>query len=282
MSGGRYSPDRSSRSHCTTSTPSSAPPPASTSISRRQLGRSSGSRVPAPKPSASGRYSAGGGAPRVSACRIAAPVGVVHSPSNSGSRTGIPRSSLSTAGGGTGKCPWAMSTHPRPSATGRVWNRVAPSSWIPAIAASTSTMASSAPTSWKWTRSTVVPCTAASDSARSVNASVARSRTSGATPVPSMMRTTWCRCRCACSCGSSSRSRVQAIPFRSTRSASTRMSPSPSEATNPCSHSSGSPRSRSAATVMSPEMPAKGSKISAFNGGAKVRKCVSGGRGGGR
>ena len=65
------------------------------------------------------------------------------------------------AGAGTGIQPWAAWTQPLPSGSGEAKTRSTPSSARPATTPTTSTIASSAPTSWKWTWSAGMPWTAA-------------------------------------------------------------------------------------------------------------------------
>ena len=96
--------------------------------------------------------------------RSAAPVGVVSSPEAGPVTTGTAAlcSSSAVAGAGTGRVPCDVSTVPDPTATGVATSEVIPNACRPAQAPTMSTMESMAPTSWKWTSSTVVPWTVAS------------------------------------------------------------------------------------------------------------------------
>jgi hypothetical protein len=94
--------------------------------------------------------------------RIAAPVGVVSSNSTFDAASGTPLSSSSVPGVGTGMMPWAAFTVPVPVGTGELVKRSTPSRSSPTAAPTMSAMLSSAPTSWKWTRSRGMPWAAAS------------------------------------------------------------------------------------------------------------------------
>ena len=78
--------------------------------------------------------------------------------------TTIPRSSSTVAGAGTGSRPCDVSTRPRPTGSGphdhEAWRRS-----ISHAAQTTSAIESQAPTSWKLTSSTGMPCTADSAAA---------------------------------------------------------------------------------------------------------------------
>jgi hypothetical protein len=83
---------------------------------------------------------------------MAAPVGVVSSPCPS-KRAGRSRRISSVAGAGTGMRPCIVSTIPLPSGGGAENTSGCPSSSSASAAPQTSTMLSTAPTSWKWTDS---------------------------------------------------------------------------------------------------------------------------------
>ena len=78
--------------------------------------------------------------------------------------------------------PWAVSTKPPPTGSAETCTASAPSRCRPSTAPVTSTIASTAPTSWKCTASTVLPCTRASASASRVKIRVAVATTVAAQP----------------------------------------------------------------------------------------------------
>jgi hypothetical protein len=94
-----------------------ASPSACPSITRSKLGRSASSLVPAPRPWAARRRGGMGPKRSTTVARMAAPVGVVSSPSPS-ARTGSPASSSAVAGAGTATLPWAVRTAPVPRTGG--------------------------------------------------------------------------------------------------------------------------------------------------------------------
>ena len=245
---------------CSVWTPPLARAPSATT-SRSALGRPTGSLVPAPNPLRRGTYSAGGG-PDESTRTSAAPVGVTSSPAPSGpGRTGCPSRSLSVAGAGTGSRPCAARTEPSPSAIGPQWMRSIPSSWNPHTAPTTSRIASTAPTSCRCTSLAGMPWISPSASAIATNAASARCRTLAGTaaratssrisPIPR-----------PCGCGGISKSTfVHTISERRTRWMRTSTPSRPSRPGSARSHSAASPTSRSAPSVMSPEIPLKGSRM---------------------
>ena len=186
---------------------------------------------------------------------MAAPVGVVSSPVMGPVVMGFPASSRAVAGAGTGISPWAQRTVPLPTATGDASTRVMPRRSTPHMAPTMSTMASSAPTSWKWMRSTVVSWMAASATAMAWKAAMARSATPGAKPAAAIMSRMWEKWRCFFWSSQRTLTSVAPIPQRITRSASSLNPVTGSAASAPRSSSSGSPRSTRAPSVMSPEMP---------------------------
>jgi len=95
----------------------------------------------------------------------AAPVGVTVSPSIPAGWMGTPGNMAATAGAGRGMVPWAQSTVPEPM--GKLEHTISfTASWSRARQApTTSTMASTAPTSWKWTSPADTPWTSPSASA---------------------------------------------------------------------------------------------------------------------
>jgi hypothetical protein len=134
-----------------------APGTGSPATTRSRFGRPGISRCPSPIPTP--RTVIPGGRPKETsnARSSAAPVGVTSSPSPSPNRHGASRSSSSVAGPGTGIFPCSDQASPDPPGRGeqnafgapRCSNRKQPDTM--------STIASTAPTSWKWTLSTVVP-----------------------------------------------------------------------------------------------------------------------------
>ena len=89
--------------------------------------------------------------------RIATPVGVASSPRTGHFAIGTPFNNSAVPGVGTGIIPWAHFTVPLPTATGDEVKRSAPSRSKPTAAPMMSAMLSSAPTSWKCTRSSGIP-----------------------------------------------------------------------------------------------------------------------------
>ena len=117
-----------------------------------------------------------------SAATSAAPVGVTSSLSISTPCSGAPRSSSSVAGAGSGSRPCAASTKPRPTGSGEHTTRSMPSDSSASATPSTSPTASTAPTSWKCTRSGSTPWILPSACASRRNVSCARSRGRSARP----------------------------------------------------------------------------------------------------
>ena len=143
---------RTSRS----STPSPLGATVAPTNSRSTLAWPSGSRPPAPTPTA--RVVIGGCGPYdvASVVSSAAPVGVQSSVAGAPggpAYDGTPVSSAATAGGGTGRVPCALLTVPEPTAIGVTTTSVAPRWTKPAQTPTTSAIASRAPTSWKCTSS---------------------------------------------------------------------------------------------------------------------------------
>ena len=118
-----------------------------------------------------------GSGPKLSATvlTMAAPVGVVNSACTVDGARGMPCSSSAVAGAGMLTRPWAISTKPPPVGTGEQTSRSRPSKSSPIALPTTSAIESTAPTSWKWTFSIVVPWTLASASPSRVKMRLARS-----------------------------------------------------------------------------------------------------------
>src|ERR671910_3328442 len=91
--------------------------------------------------------------PPVQDLMSAAPVGVVVSLGSSVQRTDEPLRISSVAGPGTGRGPWAASTTPVPIGRGPQLTETASSSSSATQLPTTSTIESTAPTSWKVTSS---------------------------------------------------------------------------------------------------------------------------------
>src|ERR1700741_122729 len=85
---------------------------------------------------------------------MAAPVGVTSSASTPEEYTGAPRNNSTVAGEGTGNLPCAQSTVPPPTLSGEQTHSSTPNARLPTDAQTISTIASTAPTSWKWILST--------------------------------------------------------------------------------------------------------------------------------
>src|SRR5713101_4929428 len=203
-----------------------------------------------------------GGGPDASTRTSAAPVGVVASPSTGPPlASSTPSSRIAVAGAGTGSRPCSASTHPFPTATGQAYTASTPSCSNPSIAPTMSSTASTAPTSCKCTFSGATPCTWPSASPTSRNARMARSFTQSETGARSTSRTsspTWRPCGCS---GIVNSTCLHATPPRTAFRTVTPTPASPNRPGSPSSHTCGAPRARSAPKVMSPEMPAAGSRI---------------------
>src|SRR5439155_12778410 len=220
-----------------------------------------GSRCPAPHPPFTKRQCAGGG-PAARTRTSAAPVGVVASPSTGPPvASSTPSSSIAVAGAGTGSRPWAASTHPFPTATGQAYTASTPSCSNPSIAPTMSSTASTAPTSCRCTFSGATPCTRPSASPISWNARTARCLTQSDTGACSTSRTsspTWRPCGRS---GIVNSTCLHPTPHRTAFRTVTPTPASPNRPGSATSQSCGTPRARSAPRVISPEMPAAGSKI---------------------
>ncbi len=159
------------------------------------------------------------GVSSASAAASAAPVGVVRSPGPLG-RSARPRNSSSVAGAGSGMSPCALRAVPPPEGSGKEKRRETPSASRSSEVPSTSTMASSAPTSWNSTCSGATPWMrpSAPASAAKVESAIARAR-SGSWARPSRSRRSrQGRCggaRAATSGGSQTSTCSAEIPFTS-------------------------------------------------------------------
>src|SRR6185295_14019227 len=167
--------------------PSPSPAISSPTMRRRTLGRPGVSFVPAPYPTPSGRRVGSGPYPVACAVTRRAPVGVSSSPRPL-PYTGTPDTSCKVAGGGTGYTPCAIFTVPEPTLRGEARKRSTSSQPRPITEPTTSTIESTAPTSWKVTSSTSMPWTPASTSPNRRNRTDDRSFTPASRPLVSIMR----------------------------------------------------------------------------------------------
>src|SRR5918998_2312818 len=198
-------------------------------------------------------------APPVSALMMAAPVGVVVSRGSSTQRTREPLRTSSVAGPGEGRGPWAEPTTPLPSGSGPQLTVSAPRSSSATQLPTTSTMESTAPTSWKVTCSGSWLCTAPSATARRRKASRARAEARSGSPAPATRSRTSPKVRWACCSGWVTVALSAPTPLTSTRSvARSKATPRPrSAAVISCS---GAPAATRLARVMSPAAPPTGWK----------------------
>ena len=197
-----------------------------------------------------------------SVVRIAAPVGVTSSAFIPVSTTGKPRRSSTVPGAGTGIRPCGPPTVPPPTGSAETWTACTPARSSATTPPVTSTIASTAPTSWNCTASRSVPCTRASASASRVKMRVARSRTL----VPSVLRSRMSRmsrsdrcCRCARPSISTSTLVARKSPFITSRATSVHPG-SASFVSSALSSSSDTPASKIDAMIMSPAAPLGQSK----------------------
>ena len=232
----------------------------SPSVIRSAFGRSGQRAVPIPTPTRRGAK-AGALPTSASTARSAAPVGVTASPGGPPGRTSTPRRISSTAGGGTGRRPWAVFTKPCPSSGGAQTTRGQRRRSSTTAAPHTSTIESTAPTSWKWTSSTETPCTFASASPIRRNTAAAASFARGG----SALRSTSARMSdsarwCGCGPSTTTSTCVPRTPPSSAVVTSRRKPGTSSPASARSSRSRGTPRSSAAARNMSPAMPPMGSR----------------------
>src|SRR5256886_3480458 len=203
-----------------------------------------------------------GGGPAASTRTNAAPDGVVASPSTGPPvARSTPSSRIAVAGAGPGSRPCAASTHPFPTATGQAYTAATPSCSNPSMAPTMSSTASTAPTSCRCTFSGATPCTRPSASPTSWNARTARSLTQSDSGARSTSRTsspTWRPCGRS---GIVNSTCLHPTPHRTASRTVTPTPPSPNRPGSASSQSCGTPSASSAPRVMSPEMPAAGSKI---------------------
>ena len=172
--------------------------------SRQTFARSGGSALPAPTPIAV-TVIGGRGPNEPASCRAkATPVGVACSRPMRPPAALAPesRSSSSTAGTGTGREPWAVSTEPPPRLISPQTTAVTPRAAKPTRVPTTSAMLSSAPTSWKCTSSAGTACTRASARAKRRKTAAALSPTAPGKSArsSSSMISRRCRAEPPCSC----------------------------------------------------------------------------------
>ncbi len=125
-------------------------------------------------------------------------MGVTSSSSESTPYSGAPSSSFSVAGAGSGSRPWSARTKPRPTGSGEQTTRSMPRLSSASATPHTSPSASTAPTSWKCTRSGVVPWMRASACARRSKACCARAVTRSGKPAASICARIEAQRRCGC------------------------------------------------------------------------------------
>ena len=109
---------------------------------------------------------------------------------------GAPASSATTAGTGTGSSPWAARTVPVPSATALDATSSTPRTSRAAQVPTMSTMASSAPTSWRCTEAAGMRCSRPSASASARTVASARRCTRSGRPASAMILATSAAWRC--------------------------------------------------------------------------------------
>src|SRR5215204_2191116 len=197
--------------------------------------------------------------PPVKDLMSAAPVGVVISIGSSVQRTGEPSRISSVAGPGTGRRPWAASTTPVPMGRGPQLTEAASSSSSATQLPTTSTIESTAPTSWKVTSSGALSCTVPSAFARSWKAFTALLAARSGRLALSTSRRMSANVRWECSSGCSTARRRARTPLIST--VSTWISNGTSSFFSDCDTSaSGAPAEAKAPKVISPAAPPTGWK----------------------
>jgi hypothetical protein len=197
--------------------------------------------------------------PPVKDLMSAAPVGVVVSPGSSVQRTRAPSRISNVAGPGTGRGPWEASTTPVPMGRGPQLTEAASSSSSARQLPTTSTIESTAPTSWKETSSGSWSWTEPSATARTRKASSAREEVRSGSPAPAIKARTSLKVLWDCSSGCSTPARSAPTPFTSTRSV-VRSKATPRPRREAVISGSGAPAATSAARVISPAAPPTGWK----------------------
>src|SRR5829696_7377386 len=197
--------------------------------------------------------------PPVKDAMSAAPVGVVVSRGSSVQRRCEPFRISSVAGPGTGSGPWAESTTPVPMGRGAQLTEAASSSSSATQLPTTSTIESTAPTSWKVTFSGSSSWTAPSATDRRLKASSAREDARSGRSAPSIMVRMSAKVLCRCASGYLTSARSAVTPFTSTRSVA-RSKAMPRPPRDFVISGSGAPAATRAARVMSPAAPPTGWK----------------------
>ncbi len=224
--------------------------------SRVTLACVAGSRPPAPTPTALTVIGGCGPYDDASPVRSAAPVGVQDSWLPGPARDGTPRSSSATAGTGTGRLPWVPWTRPEPTATGETTTEESPRWANPAQTPTTSAIASRAPTSWKCTCSTGIPCAVASAEASRPKTWTAIDRTAAGSGAASRSARSSGQPRRVLESGTSTWQRVAASPPRRSWDTESRTGSGLTAETASERSASGTPAPSRAPSSMSPEAPA--------------------------
>ncbi len=183
------------------------------STARSRFGRSASSFWPPPNPTRSGAKVGHRSNREAIVATMAAPVGVTNSKSTSVAYVGTPRRHSTVAGGGSGRIPWRACTKPRPIGNGEATTS-APRCAMHAAAPTMSTIASTAPTSWKWTSSSGILWTAASASPSRRKMRRARSFTRGASGASVSMASISRKVRSGCGASRWTSNEVATIPER--------------------------------------------------------------------
>jgi hypothetical protein len=189
----------------------------------------------------------------------AAPVGVVVSRDSSVQRTREPLRISSVAGPGTGSGPCAASTTPVPMGRGPQLTESASRRSSAAQLPTTSTIESTAPTSWKVTSSGSLPWTAPSATARRRKAFSARKEARSERSAPSIRVRMSLKVLWSCSSGYLTFARSAATLLTSTCSVA-RSKGTPMPRRDFVISGSGAPAATRAASAMSPAAPPTGWK----------------------
>ncbi len=170
---------------------------------------------------------------------------------------GAPASSATTAGTGTGSSPWAARTVPVPSATALDATSSTPRTSRAAQVPTMSTMASSAPTSWRCTEAAGMRCSRPSASASARTVARARRCTRSGRPASAMILATSAAWRCGGSGSVCTWTFVAPMPERVTVSVSSDHPPTGRRRSRARTSSTSAPASIRAPRAMSPAMPEK-------------------------
>ena len=221
------------------------------------MGRPGTSRPPAPYPLPVTRIAGTGPYRQPAARSSAAPVGVTVSPAVGVPVTCAPSSNATVAGAGAGKWPCRISITPDPSASGADQTAVTRSACSAAATPTVSTIVSTPPSSCRCTPAAGTPWIRPSASARAVIAAAASSpAAAGAAARASVSRSA--AGRAGTSSSTWTRAWQAVSPARRTGAAVSSQPVIPVLATAARTASSGAPRSSSAPSSMSPEIPENG------------------------